>query len=620
MLGFLFLLLVAAVVTASPMRPRADYGIKEKFHVPRGWSRLGPAPAEHVINLRIGLKQGQFAELEKHLYEVSDPSHERYGQHLSADEVNELIKPTDQTLDLVHDWLAANGVLRSHLEYSPAKDWIKVSLPVNHVETLLDTEYAVYQHKSGGHVVRTPEWSLPLHLHEHIQAIQPTNSFFRAAPRRSSARPIVEDVKQPLAHQNSKSVQSASALDVPSVDNRCNTTYVTPECLRIYYGTYDYVAQVPGKNKIGLTNYLNETSKRSDVKIFLEQFRPDAVSAADNFTIEVINGGDNTQTPNTPEQNEEGKNMESNLDAETILGIGYPTPLITYNTGGSPPFYPDAVEETNSNEPYLDWVLYVLNQTDVPQVISTSYGEDEQTVPTSYAITVCRLFAQLGARGVSLLFASGDAGVGDEGYCISNNGTNATTFLPSFPDGCPYVTSVGATTGFSPEVAAYDVLSADSVFTSGGGFSNYFARPSYQAEAVQNYSAAHLADGTYAGLYNASGRAYPDIAAQGQMFVTTWEGSNIRLDGTSASTPLASAIISLVNDALIAAGKSPLGFLNPWLYQGGWKSFRDITNGSAAGCGVEGFIASAGWDPITGFGTPDFAAILESLGLEYHYK
>lgn len=69
MLGFLFLLLVAAVVTASPMRPRADYGIKEKFHVPRGWSRLGPAPAEHVINLRIGLKQGQFAELEKHLYE-----------------------------------------------------------------------------------------------------------------------------------------------------------------------------------------------------------------------------------------------------------------------------------------------------------------------------------------------------------------------------------------------------------------------------------------------------------------------------------------------------------------------------------------------------------------------
>lgn len=419
-------------------------------------------------------------------------------------------------------------------------------------------------------------------------------------------------MKQPLARQKFVSSQAPLDADVSAI---CNTTFVTPHCLRSYYGTLDYVPQVPGKNKIGLTNYLDETSKRTDVKLFLQQFRPDAVSAADNFTIEVINDGDNTQTPNTPEQNDAGKNMEGNLDAETILGIGYPTPLIAYNTGGSPPFQPDANTETNSNEPYLDWVQHVLGQSDVPQVISTSYGDDEQTVPPSYAYTVCNMFAQLGARGVSLLFASGDAGVGDEGACISNNGTNATTFLPSFPDGCPYVTSVGATTGFSPERAAYDVLGSGSVFTSGGGFSNYFSQPSYQAEAVQNYSAAYLADGVYAGLYNASGRAYPDIAAQGQKFVVTWEGSNIRLDGTSASTPLASAIISLVNDALIAAGKKPLGFLNPWLYQGGWKAFNDVTNGSAAGCGVDGFVAAEGWDPVTGFGTPNFPAILKSLGL-----
>ena len=61
------------------------------------------------------------------------------------------------------------------------------------------------------------------------------------------------------------------------------------------------------------------------------------------------------------------------------------------------------------------------------------------------------------------------------------------------------------------------------------------------------------------------------------------------LDGTSASTPTAAAFISLVNDALIAAGKPPLGFLNPWLYGGGYKAFMDVTNGSSAGCGTEGF-------------------------------
>lgn len=551
---------------------------------------------------------------------MSDPRHERYGQHLSTDEVHELIKPADNTLDLVHEWLEDNGVAKAHLEYSPAKDWIKVSLPVSQVENLLDTEYSIYQHQSGGHIVRTPEWSLPLHLHEHVEDIQPTNSFFRAAPRRSNVRPILEDLKKPLTGERLDLVQTASDVVKSVADSgNCSTTYVTPACLRSYYGTLDYVPQVPGKNKIGLTNYLNETSKRSDVKSFLKRFRPDAVSAADNFTIQVINGGDNTQSPNTDEQNDAGKNMEGNLDAETILAMGYPTPLIAYNTGGEPPFTPDASEETNSNEPYLDWVQYVLNQKDVPQVISTSYGDDEQTVPFSYANTVCKQFAQLGARGVSLLFASGDAGVGDKGFCLSNNGTDAATFLPSFPDGCPYVTSVGATTGFSPETAAYDVLGADSVFTSGGGFSNYFAQPAYQAAAVQNYSAAHLADGAYAGLYNASGRAYPDIAAQGQKFAVVWEAAVVRLDGTSASTPLAAAVIALVNDALLAAGRSPLGFLNPWLYQGGGRNaFNDVANGSAAGCGVEGFVAAEGWDAVTGWGTPNFPAILESLGLEYH--
>jgi hypothetical protein len=41
------------------------------------------------------------------------------------------------------------------------------------------------------------------------------------------------------------------------------------------------------------------------------------------------------------------------------------------------------------------------------------YGDVEQTVPVDYATTVCYLFVQLGARGVSLLVDSGYFGVGD---------------------------------------------------------------------------------------------------------------------------------------------------------------------------------------------------------------
>lgn len=249
------------------------------------------------------------------------------------------------------------------------------------------------------------------------------------------------------------------------------------------------------------------------------------------------------------------------------------------------------------------------------QTISTSYDDDEQTVPPAYAKRVCSEFAQLGARGVSLFFAAGDSGVGQNGSCISNNGTNAPYFLPEFPSTCPYITAVGATHEINPEVVAFDPLNG---FASGGGFSSYFARPAYQNAVVSAY--IDSLDGEFAPYYNASGRGYPDIAAQGQSFITIWNGSQVLLDGTSASTPTAAAVIALVNDALIAAGRSPLGFLNPWLYGGGYTAFNDVTSGSAIGCAGLGsglgFPAANGWDAVSGWGTPNFPKILEQLALE----
>src|SRR4051794_17831633 len=99
------------------------------------------------------------------MIEVSDPSHYRYGDHLSFDDVNRLVQPDAESLDLVHKWLAEHGI--SELSYSYAKDWISVSLPLETVEQLLDTKYRIYEHEDGDRLVRTPEWSLPIHLHQH---------------------------------------------------------------------------------------------------------------------------------------------------------------------------------------------------------------------------------------------------------------------------------------------------------------------------------------------------------------------------------------------------------------------------------------------------------------------
>ena len=512
--------------------------------------------------------------------------------------MDELVKPADDTLELVHHWLRDNGIERDQLEYNSAKNWVKVSLPVDAVERLLDTEYSVFEHEEGEYVVRTPQWSLPPHLHQHIEAIQPTNSFFRPAPLRSTLKPVTPIGRPGFSHHYG-GWQNPPTPKNPNVASVCNASAVTSLCLRTLYGTYNYQPQVPGQNKVGLTDYLGETNNRSDVHLFLEMFRPEAAAEAYEFTFEVIAGGSDQQTPDNATQLAAGIDLEGNLDAETLIGIGYPTPLIAFTTGGSPPFMPDALTPTDTNEPYLTWVQYVLAQSDLPQTISTSYGDDEQSVPYSFAQTVCKDFATLGARGISLLFAAGDNGVGATGDCVSNNGKNTSTFLPAFPAACPYVTTVGATKDFNPEVVAYD---PENGFASGGGFSNYFPRPSYQDPAVPNYITS-LGD-LYAGLYNTSGRGYPDIAAQGYHFLTVWNGTIVVLDGTSASTPTSAAVISLVNDALIAAGKSPLGFLNPWIYAGGYKAFTDVTEGSAIGCGVAGFPAEVGWDAVTGWGTP----------------
>jgi len=226
-------------------------------------------------------------------------------------------------------------------------------------------------------------------------------------------------------------------------------------------------------------------------------------------------------------------------------------------------------------------------------------------ISTTYLLSTLRA----GARGVSVLFASGDAGVGDGNPdpntqgCFSNDGKNATKFLPFFPASCPYVTAVGATIGIAPEVAVYEWFSS-------GGFSDYFSRPAYQEKAARDYLDS-LPKGTYGSLFNADGRAFPDVAAQGQYFKTFFNGTDWLATGTSASSPAFAGIVALLNDVRLKAKLPPLGFLNPFIYSKGFKGLNDITIGHNAGCGTQGFNATKGWDPVSGLGTPDFIKLKE---------
>jgi len=193
-----------------------------------------------------------------------------------------------------------------------------------------------------------------------------------------------------------------------------------------------------------------------------------------------------------------------------MSATGGPLPLYEFLTGGSPPIVYD-LEQTgpdkNTNEPYVPYYQFLLSKknSELPQVISNSYGEPEQTVPYRYAVRTCNMIAMMGLRGITVMESSGDTGVGS--YCVKNDGSNKPTFLPDFPGTCPWITAIGGTEEVSPEVAWAD---------SSGGFSYYFPRPLYQRRAVFDYLYRELPRETlnyYRPYFNPAGRGFPDVSA-----------------------------------------------------------------------------------------------------------
>ncbi|KAJ6616255.1 tripeptidyl peptidase A [Mycena sp. CBHHK59/15] len=527
-----------------------EHKVKEIISPPPGWTIHGPAPLDHLIKLRIGLLQPNFHVLEEHLNDISDPYNERYGAYLSKEEVEELVTPHSESVESVNQWLSSHGIRDEEIIRSPAGDWLTLRVPVQLVEKILNTKYYVWT-KNGEYLVRTTSYSLPTNLHEHIELIQPT-TMFGTFKKLSPTPEFVPRV---------------------TVDASCNTT-ITITCLKQIY------------NAVGYTPSAREFANRADLQTFYADQVPAAAAVNVSFEFVSVKGG-------LDSQNASLAGGEANLDVQFAFGLSFPIKSTFYSTAGRPPFIPDIGTPTDTNEPYTDWLDFMMAHPNPPLAISTSYGDDEQTVPESFARRACAGFAQLGVRGVSLMFSSGDGGVGDGDpnpatqECITNDGLNRVR--PSFVF-YTTVTAVGGTIHF-PETA---------VAFSGGGFSNYFSRPAYQDKAVEAFLGA-LPKGTYSGLFNPNGRAFPDVAAQSDFFRVFIGGRAFHIGGTSASSPTFAGFVALLNDGRLKKG------LPLWAASG----FNDITVGNNPGCGTPGFNATKGWDAVTGLGTPDFGKLLK---------
>ncbi|XP_005992753.1 tripeptidyl-peptidase 1 isoform X2 [Latimeria chalumnae] len=207
---------------------------------------------------------------------------------------------------------------------------------------------------------------------------------------------------------------------------------------------------------------------------------------------------------------------------------------------------------------------------------------------------------------------------GDAGAGCRKVRKDVNVFRPSFPASSPYVTTVGGTSLENPFQITYEVTD----YISGGGFSNVFPMPDYQTHAVKNYLSTmrKLPPVTY---YNVSGRAYPDVAALSDNYWVVVNRIPIPwVSGTSASTPVFGGIIALINDRRFQKGLPSVGFLNPRLYKhqgnGTSKALFDVTEGCHLSClddqvQGQGFCASVSWDPVTGWGTPNYPELLKTL-------
>ena len=249
------------------------------------------------------------------------------------------------------------------------------------------------------------------------------------------------------------------------------------------------------------------------------------------------------------------------------------------------------------------------------KVISTSYGYNEADLTPAYEARQCNEYMKLGLQGTTILYSSGDYGVaGNGGQCITANGSFndglSGKFNPAFPSTCPYVTAVGATQILPGAPVTAPEEACEIVIFSGGGFSNVFPLPDYQSSAVKGFFADHPPPYGADRFNNSQAtRGYPDISANGANYVVAVDGTFSLIYGTSASTPVVGSIVTLINEARFAIGKGSVGFLNPTLYANP-GALNDITSGGNQGCGTAGFTAVAGWDPVTGLGTPNFPKLL----------
>jgi kumamolisin len=411
-------------------------------------------------------------------------------------------------------------------------------------------ELAHYQHPGGTYRGRTGAISIPQELSHIIQGVHGLDDRPQAKPHFRLAK-----------HTSRPSIAAAAAI-----------SYTALQVAQ----AYSFPTGVTGQGEtIGIIE-LGGGYTSSDLSTYFGNLN---ISPAPTVVAVSVDGGQNAPTgdPNGPD-------TEVMLDIEVSGAVAPGARIVVYFAPNTDAGFLDAISQA------------AMDTVNKPSVLSISWGGAESSWTAQSLQSFNSALQSAAAVGVTVCIACGDNG--------SDDGVGDGQDHVDFPASSPYALACGGTkltisgSAISSEVVWNEQASNEGA--TGGGVSGTFPLPTYQTNA--NVPPSNNPSGFV-------GRGVPDVAGDADPatgYQVQADGQSFAVGGTSAVAPLWAGLIALFNQS---EGKS-LGYLNPALYQNGESggAFRDITSGNNGD-----YSAAAGWDPCTGWGSPNGAALLQVL-------
>ena len=428
-------------------------------------------------------------------------------------------------------------------------------------------------------------------------------------PYRRRCRPIVRTVARvesveprtllsTTMHPGAIYVRPAATV-TPAALTTTVTGY-TPAQIKAAYGFADLtfgtraVAADGAGQTIAVVDAYNDPNIGADLKVFDAQFGLPAPP-----TFKVVNQGGGAGLPKT----DSGWAGEIALDVEWAHAIAPGASILLVEAA------------SDSTDDLVAAVNYARSSPGV-SVVSMSWGGSEfvssyqggeSTQQTTYDATFT---TPVGHQGVTFVSAAGDSGQ-QAGVQWPASSTN--------------VLSVGGTTL---------TLNADNSIASevgwagtSSGYSQVEAEPTYQSKA-QSTGLRSVADVAYSADPDHGFAVYDSLPDAG---VSGWQ----EVGGTSAGAPQWAALVAIANEGRVVAGASVLPSTGQTLtnlyalyaaagtaaYTSTYTAaFNDVTTGGSGGYhfrrgggGAAVNSASAGYDLVTGLGTPKAAAVIAAL-------